>query len=62
MENVIKYLESTFPSIMNLNIKELEGNYHCTGSYYVSDVSGNPTIRNIHVKVGLVEGFLKIVE
>lgn len=59
---VENYLRDLFPILIDLDIKEIDDEYFCKFSHYVSDNYGNPISKTINIKVKLVDGFLKIVD
>ena len=61
IENVEKYIREIFPNVHNLIIDEIDGKFRCEYTYYVSDIYGKQMLRKTNVKVGLVDGFFKIV-
>jgi hypothetical protein len=62
IKKVDSFIRELFPSIINLKIVEIDKKFECEYSYYVSDLYGNPILRINKINVGIVDGFLKIVE
>lgn len=62
IKKVDAFIRELFPSIINLTIVEINKKFECEYSYYVSDPFGNPILRTNKINVGIVDGFLKIVE
>lgn len=62
IKKVDVFIRELFPNIIDLTIVEIDKKFECEYSYYVSNTFGNPILRTNKINVGIVDGFLKIVE
>lgn len=61
-KEVISYLREIFPESSIGNIEKIDNIFKCNYGYMVSDSFGNPILRTTDVKVGIIDGFYKIIE